>query len=216
MIDDPASVRPTRRTSKKFTPRSRRTRLTRAATSPRGRSSATRTCTRRSRWTRARSARGSRPAMPTGSHGERRSPPIPVSRSSCPGRSTSSSWRTTRTASGSFPQLMSGDPELLATPQGRKWYDQIKGGKGAEAAIDIIRASARTNCPRGSRSRARAPIARPGRRSSRLRKPTTIRAGSRPSSGSNGPRTRAATTCTAMSSSARTARRRASSNPTPR
>jgi hypothetical protein len=29
---------------------------------------------------------------------------------------------------GFFPQLMSGDAELLATPQGRKWYDQIRGG----------------------------------------------------------------------------------------
>ena len=26
---------------------------------------------------------------------------------------------------GFFPQLMSGDPELLATPQGRKWYDEL-------------------------------------------------------------------------------------------
>src|SRR5436305_1549871 len=25
---------------------------------------------------------------------------------------------------GFFPQLMSGDPELLATPQGKKWYEQ--------------------------------------------------------------------------------------------
>ena len=32
---------------------------------------------------------------------------------------------------GFFPQLMSGDPELLAEPQGRKWYDQIRGGQGA-------------------------------------------------------------------------------------
>src|SRR6476646_6250068 len=39
---------------------------------------------------------------------------------------------------GFFPQLMGGDPELLATPQGRKWYDDIRGGKGAAAAIDII------------------------------------------------------------------------------
>src|SRR4030095_6382282 len=39
---------------------------------------------------------------------------------------------------GFFPQLMSGDPEWLATPQGRKWYDQVKSGHGAEAALDII------------------------------------------------------------------------------
>jgi hypothetical protein len=32
---------------------------------------------------------------------------------------------------------MGGDPGLLATPQGRKWYDEINSGKGAEAALDI-------------------------------------------------------------------------------
>ncbi|MDO8944536.1 MAG: DUF3604 domain-containing protein, partial [Desulfobacterales bacterium] len=35
---------------------------------------------------------------------------------------------------GFFPLLMGGDPTLLATPQGRKWHDQIKKGHGAEAA----------------------------------------------------------------------------------
>ena len=39
---------------------------------------------------------------------------------------------------GFFPQLIGGDPALLATPQGRKWYDEIKSGKGAQAAVDII------------------------------------------------------------------------------
>src|SRR5512139_4086121 len=39
---------------------------------------------------------------------------------------------------GFFPLLMSGDPTLMATEQGKRWHDQIKGGKGAEAAIDII------------------------------------------------------------------------------
>jgi len=50
---------------------------------------------------------------------------------------------------GFFPQLMSGDPELLATPQGRKWYDQIKGGQGAEAAIDIITSFGKGQLPKG-------------------------------------------------------------------
>jgi len=50
---------------------------------------------------------------------------------------------------GFFPQLMSGDPELLATPQGRKWYDAIKGGKGAEAAIDIIVSFGKGQMPKG-------------------------------------------------------------------
>src|SRR5512134_1716499 len=50
---------------------------------------------------------------------------------------------------GFFPQLMSGDPELLATPQGRKWYDAIKGGKGAEAALDIIVSFGKGQMPKG-------------------------------------------------------------------
>ena len=39
---------------------------------------------------------------------------------------------------GFFPDLLAGKPELLADPIGRRWYDMIKSGKGAEAAIDII------------------------------------------------------------------------------
>ena len=50
---------------------------------------------------------------------------------------------------GFFPLLMSGDPTLLATPQGRKWYDLIKSGKGAEAAIDIIMSFGRGQMPNG-------------------------------------------------------------------
>jgi Protein of unknown function (DUF3604) len=50
---------------------------------------------------------------------------------------------------GFFPLLMGGDPELLATPQGRKWYDLIKGGKGAEAAFDIIQSFSANNMPMG-------------------------------------------------------------------
>jgi hypothetical protein len=50
---------------------------------------------------------------------------------------------------GFFPLLMSGDPALLATPQGRKWYDQIKGGQGAEAAMDIIRSFGLGKLPEG-------------------------------------------------------------------
>jgi hypothetical protein len=50
---------------------------------------------------------------------------------------------------GFFPQLMSGDPEVLATPQGRKWYDLINEGKGAEAAFDIIQSFSANNMPKG-------------------------------------------------------------------
>jgi hypothetical protein len=50
---------------------------------------------------------------------------------------------------GFFPQLMSGDPALLATPQGRKWYDEITSGKGAQAALDIITSFGRNQMPKG-------------------------------------------------------------------
>lgn len=50
---------------------------------------------------------------------------------------------------GFFPQLMSGDPALLATDQGRKWYDLIRSGHGAEAAIDIITSFGRGELPQG-------------------------------------------------------------------
>jgi len=39
---------------------------------------------------------------------------------------------------GFFPDLFAGKPELLADPTGKKWYDQIKSGHGADAAIEII------------------------------------------------------------------------------
>jgi hypothetical protein len=50
---------------------------------------------------------------------------------------------------GFFPLLMSGDPALLATPQGRKWYDEIHGGQGATAALDIIRSFGLGQLPAG-------------------------------------------------------------------
>ena len=39
---------------------------------------------------------------------------------------------------GFFPDLMSGKPSLLADPTGKKWYEMIRSGQGAAAAIDII------------------------------------------------------------------------------
>jgi len=50
---------------------------------------------------------------------------------------------------GFFPLLMGSDPTLLATEQGRRWYDLIKGGKGAEAALDIIRSFGKGELPDG-------------------------------------------------------------------
>ena len=40
-------------------------------------------------------------------------------------------------------------PDLLATPQGRKWYDEINSGKGAQAAIDIITSFGKGQMPKG-------------------------------------------------------------------
>jgi Protein of unknown function (DUF3604) len=39
---------------------------------------------------------------------------------------------------GFFPLILSGDPKVMADPQGRKWHEMIRSGKGAEAAVDII------------------------------------------------------------------------------
>jgi hypothetical protein len=39
---------------------------------------------------------------------------------------------------GFFPDLFAGKSEVLAQPMGRKWYDMIQSGKGAEAALDIV------------------------------------------------------------------------------
>ena len=40
---------------------------------------------------------------------------------------------------GFFPLVMSGNPSVLADPQGRRWYDLIQSGDGATAAVEIIR-----------------------------------------------------------------------------
>ena len=50
---------------------------------------------------------------------------------------------------GFFPQLMGADPVLMATPQGRTWYDQINSGQGATAAIDIITSFGKGQLPKG-------------------------------------------------------------------
>ena len=41
---------------------------------------------------------------------------------------------------GMFGDLLAGKPNILANPQGKTWYDMIKSGKGAEAAVQIIQA----------------------------------------------------------------------------
>src|SRR5512143_1541834 len=49
---------------------------------------------------------------------------------------------------GFFPLLMSGDPELLATEQGRRWYDMITAGKSFDAAFDIIQSFSANKMPK--------------------------------------------------------------------
>jgi hypothetical protein len=39
---------------------------------------------------------------------------------------------------GFFPDFFAGKPELLADPTGRRWYDMLKSGEGAKAAMEII------------------------------------------------------------------------------
>jgi hypothetical protein len=54
---------------------------------------------------------------------------------------------------GFFPMLLAGDPTILADPQGRKWYEMVHSGKGAEAAMDII-----LNFGKGTISEAILPV----------------------------------------------------------
>jgi hypothetical protein len=54
---------------------------------------------------------------------------------------------------GFFPLLIGGDATVLADPQGRKWYDMVQSGQGAEAAIDII-----INFGKGTISEAILPV----------------------------------------------------------
>jgi hypothetical protein len=49
---------------------------------------------------------------------------------------------------GFFPDLLAGKPELLADPTGRKWYDMIQSGKGAQAAMEIIVAFSQGTFPK--------------------------------------------------------------------
>jgi hypothetical protein len=61
---------------------------------------------------------------------------------------------------GFFPQLLAGDPRVLADPQGRKWYDMIQSGKGADAAVEMIVAFSRGKFPRALLSMPGSPAYR--------------------------------------------------------
>ena len=49
---------------------------------------------------------------------------------------------------GFFPDLFAGKPNVLADPTGRRWYDMIHSGKGAEAAMEIILAFSHGKFPK--------------------------------------------------------------------
>jgi hypothetical protein len=49
---------------------------------------------------------------------------------------------------GFFPQLFAGDPKMLADPTGRRWYDMVQSGKGADAALEIIVAFSQGKFPK--------------------------------------------------------------------
>jgi hypothetical protein len=48
---------------------------------------------------------------------------------------------------GFFPDLLAGKPDVLADTTGRKWYDMVNSGKGAEAALEIIGAFSQNKFP---------------------------------------------------------------------
>ena len=70
---------------------------------------------------------------------------------------------------GFFPMVLSGTPDVLADPQGRRWHDMIQSGQGAEAAIDIIRTFGQNKMPT-------AIFPAPGNRAYRSAWDTTIKA----------------------------------------
>ena len=108
---------------------------------------------------------------------------------------------------GFFPQLLAGDPKMLADPKGRKLVQHDPGRARAPTRPSRSSpASRRGRSPRRSPlCPARPPTATPGATSSRRPTRPTTPATSPPSSATSGPRTPAATTCTATSSSATTA-----------
>jgi len=48
---------------------------------------------------------------------------------------------------GFFPDLLAGKPSVLADPTGKKWYEMVQSGKGAEAAVEIIVAFSHNKFP---------------------------------------------------------------------
>ena len=67
---------------------------------------------------------------------------------------------------GFFPLLMSGDPAIMADPQGKRWYDMIREGKVRLRRSTLSEISARERSQRPSfRCRELSRIRTPGKRS---------------------------------------------------
>ncbi len=49
---------------------------------------------------------------------------------------------------GMFPDLAAGKPNIVADPQGRKWYEMMQDGKGQEAALQVIGAFSTGSFPK--------------------------------------------------------------------
>ena len=61
---------------------------------------------------------------------------------------------------GFFPKLLAGEPDMLADPTGRRWYDMVQSGKGADAAVEIIVAFSQGTFPPALESRPGTPAYR--------------------------------------------------------
>ncbi len=48
---------------------------------------------------------------------------------------------------GLFPDLLAGNPSVLADPSGRRWYDMIMAGQGVDAALELIDSFSRGTMP---------------------------------------------------------------------
>lgn len=70
---------------------------------------------------------------------------------------------------GFFPLLISGSPEIMADPQGRRWNEMLHSGQGAAVAMEII-----TNFGQGTISKAILPV--PGTKAYRTAWQETIKA----------------------------------------
>jgi len=63
---------------------------------------------------------------------------------------------------GFFPRLYAGDPEMLADPTGKKWYDMVQAGgqEGVKAAVEIIVAFSNNEFPKALASTPGSPAYR--------------------------------------------------------